>query len=380
MRPDYPGGSLVNLVASLVAARGGVPRHPMLSHDELASARDATNLVFLIVDGLGDNYLRRRGAGGELERRRKRAITSVFPSTTASAITTSYTGETPLEHGLTGWFVYFGEAGCVSAALPFRSRGDMTPLAERGVQPERVFVSRTIFQAMPVRSIVVTARDIIDSAYNTVHCAGAERWAYETAHEFISSIEKAVKSDARRKFIYAYWPHYDRVAHHHGCDSAEAARELQIIDAAFGRLCQSLSGTGTFVVVTADHGFIDVAPEQALELPPMLAPELRFPLCGERRVAYCHVRDAESFARKAKAWLEDRADVMPSRELVAQGWLGPGTPHARLGERVGDVTIVMRDRYTLKDWTPGEPRWLHIGNHGGTHEDEMMIPLIVESA
>ena len=40
----------------------------------------------------------------------------------------------------------------------------------------------------------------------------------------------------------------------------------------------------------------------------------------------------------------------------------------------------MRKRYTVKDWTPGEPRWLHIGNHGGTHEDEMLIPLIVEEA
>jgi len=40
---------------------------------------------------LGDNYLARRGAGGELARRRRASITSVFPSTTAAAITTSYT-------------------------------------------------------------------------------------------------------------------------------------------------------------------------------------------------------------------------------------------------------------------------------------------------
>src|SRR6185436_17335693 len=92
---------------------------------------DARNIVLLIVDGLGDNYLQRRGAGSELARRRRASLTSVFPSTTASAITTSYTGRTPLEHGLTGWFTYFGEAGCVSAALPFRSRGDYASLARR---------------------------------------------------------------------------------------------------------------------------------------------------------------------------------------------------------------------------------------------------------
>jgi len=40
----------------------------------------------------------------------------------------------------------------------------------------------------------------------------------------------------------------------------------------------------------------------------------------------------------------------------------------------------MRERYTIKDWTPGEARYLHIGNHGGTSENEMMIPLITEAA
>ena len=123
------GGGLVNLVASLVEGRGGARRHAplaLLPPGELAPAR---NVVLLIVDGLGDNYLMRRGAGGELAQRRRGAITSVFPSTTASAITTSYTGCTPLEHGLTGWYTYFGEAGYVAAPLPFRTRGDMLPLS-----------------------------------------------------------------------------------------------------------------------------------------------------------------------------------------------------------------------------------------------------------
>ena len=38
----------------------------------------------------------------------------------------------------------------------------------------------------------------------------------------------------------------------------------------------------------------------------------------------------------------------------------------------------MRDGNTLKDWLPGEPRHLHIGNHGGSSEAEMTIPLIME--
>jgi len=376
MLPDYAGGSLVNLIASIVAASDGPPRHAPLKNFVLQETR---NIVLLIIDGLGDNYLLRAGAGGELARRRRAVITSVFPSTTASAITTSYTGCTPLEHGLTGWYTYFGEAGYVAAPLPFRTRGDNTPLRSLGFAAERAFPAVSLFGALGVRSIVVTFKDIIDSEYNVRHCAGAERRAYETLDELVAQVEAAVKSGAGRKFVYAYWPHYDTISHRFGSASRQAAQELEKIDAAFGALLARLAGSETLVLATADHGFIDVTPEQSLDLPSLLASQLKLPLCGERRVAYCHVHNEKQFLQTAKEWFGERADVHPSQELVDAGWFGPGTPHPRLAERVGDITLVMRDHYTVKDWTPGEPRHLHIGNHGGTSEDEMLIPLIAET-
>ena len=379
MRPDYSGGSLVNLVASIVAARGGNALHPPLRNLSLEKLREPRNLVLLIIDGLGDNYLMRRGAGSELARRRRGALTSVFPSTTASAITTSYTGRTPLEHGLTGWFTYFGQAGCVSAALPFRSRGDMQLLSRRGVTPDQIYVHGSIFEALQEASFVVTYKDIVDSEYNTLHCRGASRVAYETLDGLVSGIETAVKSSDERKFIYAYWPIYDAVSHRFGSESAQAFDEFSKIDATFAALLQRLAATDSVVVATADHGFIDVAPEESFDLPAALASALRFPLCGERRVAYCHVHSPDDFIQKAKDWLGERADVMPSEQLVDEGWFGPGTPHARFAERIGDVTLLMREHYTVKDWTPGEARHVHIGNHGGTSEDEMLIPLILEA-
>ena len=379
MLPNYAGGSLVNLMASIVEGCGARPKHAVLDALAPRAVAQARNVVLFIIDGLGDRYLARRGAGGELARRRRAAITSVFPSTTASAITTSYTGCTPLEHGLTGWFTYFGEAGCVGAALPFRSRGDLQLLSRRGVGAAELYSAPPLFKSLPVRSIVVSYREIIDSDYNLRHCEGAERRAYATLEELVAEVEAAVKSGPERKFVYAYWPEYDAVSHRHGSESAEAFRRFQDVDAAFGRLLKRLSGTESLVIATADHGFIDIAPEDCLEPPPEIASLLRFPLCGERRVAYCHVHSGAEFVKRATDWLGSRADVRPSRSLVQEGWFGPGEPHPRLAERVGDVALVMRERYTVKDWLPGEPRHLHIGNHGGTSEDEMNIPLILET-
>src|SRR3954469_1379724 len=380
MLPNYAGGSLVNLIASLVAARGGAARHRELDLMPARELSDARNVVLLIVDGLGDRYVRQRGAGGELARRRRGALTSVFPSTTASAITTSYTGCTPLEHGLTGWFTYFGQAGCVAAALPFRSRGDLALLSTRGVTTSEVYSASSLFASLPVRYIVVSYRDIIDSHYNTRHCEGAERRAYQKVEELVAEVEAAVKSGAEKKFVYAYWPEYDAISHRHGSESAEAFARFSELDAAFGQLVKRLAGTESMIVVTADHGFIDAGRGDCLELPAQLLSMLRFPLCGERRIAYCHVHAPAEFQEKAQQWLGARGDARMSRDLVDEGWFGDGVPHPRLAERVGDVTLVMNERFTVKDWLPGEPRHLHIGNHGGTSEDEMTIPLIVESA
>src|SRR5258706_848434 len=374
VRPNYSGNGFVNLVASLVESRGAPPRHPPLQSLPVAELKSANNIVFLIVDGLGDNYLRANGAGGQIARHRRGAISAVFPSTTASAITTSFTGATPLEHGLTGWFTYFSEAACVGAPLPFQRRGEKAPL---GAAPGRIFVEPPYFGALATRSIVVSYRPIVDSLYNRHHCGGADRRAYDDLAGFLDETAAAVKSGPERKLVYAYWPEFDTLAHRHGVASVEVRAHFERLDAMFGELLARLGGSDTIVVLTADHGFIDCPPEESVELPAELCAQLRFPLCGERRVAFCHVRDKAAFIESAKGFFRQRAVVRPSVELLQEGWFGTGRAHPLFEERIGDVALVMQGRGTVKDWVPGEPRHLHIGNHGGMSEDEMNIPLVV---
>ena len=380
IRPDYSGGGFVNLIASIAAACGASPRHATLAALPSEALAGARNIVLVILDGLGDSYLTRHGAGGALGKHRRGAISAVYPSTTASAITTSFTGATPLEHGLTGWFTYFGEAGRVAAPLPFRSRGDNAPLRARGLSPGALFTEPPIFDALGVRSLVVSFRDIIDSDYNRHHCGRAERRPYASLEGFVREVEQAVKSGPERKFVYAYWPEFDTLAHKHGVASAQVAAHFAQLDSAFGELLARLAGSDSIVIATADHGFVDSGPAEshALEAAPGLAALLKYPLCGERRVAFCHVQDgrAPEFMQRARDWLGERAEVRASRELADEGWFGPGREHPRFAERIGDVALVMQDHHTVKDWVAGEPRHLHIGNHGGASADEMRIPLV----
>ena len=380
VKPDYAGGGFVNLIASLVEACGGAPRHAPLAALPAAEAARAANVLLLIVDGLGDNYLQREGAGGALLSQRRGAITSVFPSTTASAITTSYTGWTPFEHGLTGWFTLFGEAGCVGLPLPFQRRGERTAL---DAAPAALYRAGPLFDGLARRSLVVSYRPIIDSTYNLHHCGRAERLAYDKLEGLVALSVAALKSAPGRKFVYAYWPEFDTLSHRYGNGSAEARAHFKAVDAAFGELMRQLAGTDTLVVATADHGFVDSVGADALDFAdaPGLAGLLRYPLCGESRMAFCHVQAGREreFLQRAADWLGERAEVRPSMELAEEGWFGGGDAHPRFAERIGDVALRMNGRVTVKDWTPGEPRHRHVGHHGGASADEMLIPLIVGS-
>jgi len=357
VRPDYAGGGFVNLIASIAAACGGTPRHPPLRDLPPGALAGARNLVLLIVDGLGDAYLRREGRGGALLGHRRGALTSVFPSTTASAITTS----------LTGWSRR-GRLCRRRASLP-AARREVDAWRDAGAPVPRPCPGRRAGTAQHRGDAPSDRRGHVQPS--PLRPGRAPRVA-------------AATSGSEAKFIYVYWPEFDGHSHRHGNASPEVRAHFSEVDEAFAALLSRLAGSESIVVATADHGFVDSEGADALDLAdaPGLAALLRYPLCGEPRAVFCHVQEGRSgeFVARARDWLGERARVCPSAELVAEGWFGPGDAHPRLAERVGDVTLLMHGRTTVKDWTPGEPRHRLIGHHGGASEDEMIIPLIVGSA
>jgi predicted AlkP superfamily pyrophosphatase or phosphodiesterase len=113
--PDYHGGSLVNLMSSLTTALGGNSSYAPLAALPPQALADARHVVLLVADGLGHDFL--IGRDSALRRHLHSPLTSVFPSTTASAIPTFLTGLAPQQHGLTGWHMYFREIGAIAAPL-----------------------------------------------------------------------------------------------------------------------------------------------------------------------------------------------------------------------------------------------------------------------
>jgi hypothetical protein len=380
--PDYAGGSIVNLMASIAAALGASHwPYPLLRLLEPALLGGRSHILLLVLDGLGYRYLCEARPTSSLRQHLCGCITSVFPSTTATAVTALMTGLPPQQHGLTGWHVYFEEIDAVGTVLPFRVRPTDEPLTQRGLQPAEVFDYPAFFDRVPVRTFVVSPSDILNSEYNTAHSGRAERCGYGSIAQSFEVIETCLRGAGERKFVYAYYPHLDSSAHQHGIGARHTTEVFRRLEAAVGRLLRALAGADVTVLITADHGFIDAPQERRVELDdhPRLAATLARPLCGERRVAYCYVRPGQerAFEEYVRDELSDRALLYASPRLMQEGWFGPGVPHPKLASRIGDYVLVMTDRATIKDWMPGEKRHQLIGVHGGVTEEEMLVPLAV---
>lgn len=384
VRPEYGGASIVNLMASVIASRGGRPGYPMLEGFDTDSLAAVRTLVLLVIDGLGYRHLTAHAEVAPALRRHLRArMTTVFPATTAAAIPTFLTGLAPQQHGLTGWHMHFREIGTVAAVLPFRPRCGGRSLRDGGVTPQLLLGLSPLYDRLADRSWVIAPERIAHSDFNAAASGCAQRGGYRTLDELCERVLAAAAVPVR-KFVYVYYPELDTLAHVHGIGSGEVLGELDRIDAAFEALVRALRGTDTTVLLTADHGFIDSTPDTRVTLQnhPDLAGMLTLPLCGEPRVAYCYVdpdrcRDFEDYAT---THLSTGFDLVRSRDLIAQGWFGPGAPHPRLAARVGHYVLLARDNWTLTDLTLGEKPHVQVGAHGGTTEDEMYVPLVVAHA
>lgn len=377
--PDYHGGSLVNLMSSITTALGGSSPYAPLTALPPHHLADARHVVLLVVDGLGHDFL--IGRDSALRRHLRSPMTSVFPSTTASAIPTFLTGLAPQQHGLTGWHMYFREIGAIAAPLPFRIRAGRHALRDAGVTPTTLFGLTPLFDRLPLPCHVVSPRHIIHSDFNVAFSGKAKRHGYETLDEMFAQIAGLLRIETPRSYIHAYWPQFDSLAHEFGIHSPEVAEAFAALDAGFSRLVEAAHQTNSRLIVTADHGFIDTSAEQTIDLDdhPGLRETLLLPLCGEPRMAYAYVRAGREtqFEDYVRENLADRVQLLKSEDILQQGWLGPGTAHPALRDRLGDYVLVPRGRIILRDWLRGEERYTHVGVHGGLSATEMMVPLIV---
>ncbi|TFG97636.1 hypothetical protein E4H12_08095, partial [Candidatus Thorarchaeota archaeon] len=235
-KPDY-SNSIVNLMSSIGHASGVASPYSPLDYDFLNTLSETQNIVLLIVDGLGYNYLREYGQDSLLKNNLKESISSVYLPTTGSAITSIMTGGAPQQHAVTGWFVYLKEYGLVSRILPYSNTVDYNNL---GVDISNVVNVPSIFQEINREYSLVLTQTIVDSVFTKNLTGNANRLQYSGINQFFSQIRNSITNSSEKKYIYGYWPDFDAVSHILSSRSQDAQDKLYEFDGHLATFVESL--------------------------------------------------------------------------------------------------------------------------------------------
>jgi len=380
LKPDYNGQSIVNLMSSVTKGLGGKTIYKELKYLSAKDISKHKNVVLLIIDGLGYNYLIRNGKDSILKYNLKARMTSVFPPTTATCVTTFATGVAPQQHGITGWFVYLKELGMITTILRTRPRVNGSSFSEAGIDLNRIFTEKSLASKIKVRSYTVIHDDILKSDYNMINNRCSKMLGYKNLSGCFKGIKKAI-SQRGRKYVYAYWGSLDHFAHETGMNSKSTYKHFRSIDEHVKKLAKYLEGKDTLLIITADHGLIDTSKERTilLENHPRLNECLTLNFSGETRCAYCYVKPEKlkQFKGYIKKYLKKEFYLIKSEELIKRNFYGLYAPHPRLSDRIGDYALIAKENYIIIDALLGQGEKIPIGNHGGVSKEEMYVPLII---
>lgn len=375
--PDAPAYDVGGLAAVLPSVARSLGVSGLVPESEAPAAwlelPPAHRAVVVLLDGLGDELLRRRGGHAPFLRgllRTGRRLQAGFPSTTATAMATFGTGLPPGAHGLVGYEVL----------VPGEDRTFNELNWEQGPDPRIWQPHATVFERAQARGVEVTrigpgffdGSGLTESALR----GGTFRAARTLADRVDAAL--AASRSAPRALTYLYWGDIDKLGHEHGCASWQWGRELENVDAELRRLHAGLP-PGTALYVTADHGMIDAPLEERLDVArvPELAAGVRH-VAGEPRSLQLHVEPGalDDVLATWRAVLGARAHVVSRDEAGAAGWFGPLADD--VAPRIGDVVVAMRGTFAVVDSRihRQELRSL-LGVHGSLTDDEVAVPLLV---
>jgi hypothetical protein len=356
--PDYAGPNLRGIVPALLAPRGaGLPSWmPAVAHG-------ADRFVLLVVDGLGWEQLQARLAlAPTLASLSGGPITSVAPSTTATALTSITTGLTPGEHGIVGYRMDI--AGDVLNVLRWStSHGD----ARRQIEPA---LTQPFVPFLGERVPVVSKAELEGSAFTEAHLRGSVPRGWRAASSLPVAIAQLL--DEGERFVYAYYDGIDKIAHERGFGPYYDA-ELVAVDRLVADVLAVLP-EDVVLLVTADHGQVQVD-DRLVHPHADVMRHVRYQ-SGEGRFRWLHARPgaADELLAAAVEHHGDVAWVRSRQQIVDAGWFGP-VVSPPVAARYGDVALVPHAPVSFHDPADGGPFPL-VCRHGSLTSAEMLVPLL----
>jgi hypothetical protein len=366
LKPNYKN-SIVNIPNSILKYYDLKAYNDTLEClDKYLSSKKYKNVVYITFDGMGsliiDKHLKKTDF---LIKNRIAKITSVFPSTTGAAIPSLRSGLTPREHGWLSWSCYFKE---YNRFVEFFSHKDYYT-KEKIEVPQDFMKYETIFEKINKKVMIYEIFPSFD-AINGV----------ENVEIALDKVGKLCNTK-EEKFIHLYWDNPDLILHKTGCSSEETDEFLKMINDKLVKITKNLKDT--IFIITADHGMIDIPPQNIINLNEIHGLEdcLIMPpsFKGNHYSFFVKYEKRKLFRELFRKYFKDDF-LLVGKENYINNYLGIGKIHPRVDDFIGDFILISKNNKMLFYKTLNMPfKEPNVASHGGITEQEMLCPLIVYS-
>ncbi|QGA55477.1 nucleotide pyrophosphatase [Sulfolobus sp. E5-1-F] len=358
--PDYYGENIYTL-SCFIAEYLGVQRQCLNKMNLNLNNR----LVLALFDGLGWNVFNQTGIN-----LRAKKITTVFPSTTSTVLTTLFTALTPGEHGVLGYNTFVKRLGGVVNTLRYTyptisERDSITNYVPFSSSFPNVKSYLKEVQGMKIISIVPKGIENTEFS-NATHGASGESKTYVNFWDAFYQLSQVLQQDAYH-FIYFYVPDVDTLSHRYGPYAEPTIKSARDILASILEISEKYKKYS--FIVTADHGHVPVSETILFNNDQELINMLDVPPYGDSRAIFLRTRyDVSTYLSRKYESLKifGKTDFEKLLGKVNDIFALPDYIAVPTDYRAFIFNFKEKDEYDkLK------------GHHGGLLQEEFEIPLVI---
>lgn len=344
--------------------------------DVILNERKYKNVIFLILDGLGENILRPISPDGYLRKNQIDIVTSVYPSTTTAALTSYYSGKTPYETGWIAWSQYFREYGRALDMLSHKESYLKEDISNARMNVFEKIVNYTpIFEQIENASPNVRAFEVMPKYSDR---RSRRTVTADDINEIMENVEVLCEIPGEN-FIMAYSDKPDGLLHKFGTDSEEAKEYVLEAEKKVKELAEKLSDD-TLIIISADHGHKNIEKAYSLLEYPEIMECLYMPMALESRTVTFWVKDdmKKTFEERFNNIFKDEFLLMTKDEFLKKHFLGYGDKHPKIDEFLGNyIALSISSSIIIIETFLTEGKPVKKSTHCGLTEDEMEVPVIV---
>lgn len=373
--PDY-NNSILNLITSILKYYKVETNHTSLDVVDEKLKKKYKNVVFIVLDGMGEHILKNASKDGFFRKNEVKSITSVYPSTTTAALTTYYSGKPPYESGWIAWSQYFKEYGRAIDMLSHKESYLKEDISGAKLNVfDKVVKYETIFEKIEKSSPQVKAYEIVPDYSDR----RAKKSLRANNIEEICDHIKLICSNGSENFIMAYCDNPDGLLHKYGCTSKEAEDMIKNAEKQIAEIREVLS-KDTLIIISADHGHKDIYKVYDLLDYPKIMDCLIMPASLESRAVAFWVKEnkREEFEELFNNEFSSDFLLLSKEKVLDKHLLGYGDKHRKIDDFIGNYLAISISNSIIRLQTylaDGKP--VKRSTHCGLTKEEMEVPLII---